>query len=127
METQNVNSIIDSYYALLSAMNWDKWVSLFSADAVRHDNDGQNYVGEEGLKEFISGIGGLFQSVNINADSTYVTDHGTAVRWVANGVGNNGKHVEFSGIDVFKIGDDGKIAEEWAYWNPAPIISELST
>jgi len=127
MAIQDTNSVIDDYYSALGAMDWDRWVSLFSPTGVRHEIGGLNYTGDKELRAFISGIGGLFQSVSIRADSTYATDHGTAVRWLANGVGINGRHVEFSGIDVFRINNDEKIVEEWAYWDPAPIISELSS
>ena len=127
MNSTDIKSITDNYYLALKSKDWDKWTSLFSSDAVRHDIDGKNQVGTKELKQFISGIGDLFQSVNISADSTYITDQGTAVRWVANGEGTNGKHIEFSGIDVFKVDDDGKIIEEWAYWEPAPVISKLTS
>lgn len=127
MNTQDVKSVINSYYAALSAKDWDGWVSMFADDATRHDYDGQKHVGKESLKKFITAMGGLFESINIVADSTYVTKEGTAVRWVAMGTGNNGERVEFSGIDIFKLDDNGKIAEEWVYWSPTPVIEKLSS
>jgi len=127
MGQAKINSVLGDYYSALTTMEWGRWVSLFSADAVRHDPGGQEHVGEEGLKQFISGIGSLFEPVIMRADNTYITDYGTAVRWVGSGMGRNGKSVEFSGIDVFKINESGKIIDQWVYWGPAPVISELSS
>jgi ketosteroid isomerase-like protein len=125
MENTHLDSLIEDYYKALEAMDWDGWVTLFATEAVRHDV-GQTPVGQEELKQFISGLGSLFETLNIHADSIYPTNHGTAVKWVASGVGKNGQSVEFSGIDVFKISASGKIEELFVYWDPAPIVSKLS-
>ena len=51
--------------------------------------------------------------------------NGAAVKWTGHGTSTSGREVNFEGIDIFEVNDDGKIQTVRAYWNPAEMIAQL--
>jgi steroid Delta-isomerase len=49
-----------------------------------------------------------------------------AIKWTADGVGKNGRSVTFEGIDLWTLNDVGEIQSLRAYWNPEPVVAQLS-
>ena len=82
-------------------------------------------VGRDGIREFFKSICKNFKSVALTEDSVFVAGNGAAVKWIGKGTSTTGKEVNFEGIDVFEINQDGKIQSVWAYWNPAEMIAQL--
>jgi steroid Delta-isomerase len=100
--------------------------SFFAQDAISHDPVGAPpHNGKAEILQFFIGITSLFQEVGLTEEFTHVLEQEAAVRWIAKGVGKNGKAVSFDGIDMMKFNDKGEIIELRGYWNPAPVLAEI--
>jgi len=77
------------------------------------------------LREFFQSICQNFKSVALTEDSIFVAGDGAAVKWTGKGTSTSGREVNFEGIDVLEVNDDGKIQTVHAYWNPGEMIAQL--
>ncbi len=126
MSPQIIHQWVAEYFAAVSALDVHAWLACFASDAISHDPyGGAPMRGREALHGFFTGVTGLFASVQIAADRVFIAGDRAAVKFTGHGVGKNGRRVTFEGIDVFEFNPDGRIQTLWAYWNPAPMLSEL--
>jgi steroid delta-isomerase len=120
------NHAVAEYFAAIRAMDVERWVDTFAADAVSYDPVGTPPLnGHEALRRFMTGITTSFQSIGLMEDCVFVNSDTAAAKWTGKAVGKNGKSIEFEGIDVIQVNDDGKIALVHAYWDPAPVMAIL--
>lgn len=123
-----IETVVGQYFKAIRAGNIDAIVATFAADAVSHDPVGAPpHEGHEGIRRFFEDVGTRFETLHLHEDHTFIAGNGAAVKWTAHGVGKNGHEVTFEGIDVFEVNDDGQIQQLWAYWNPAPVMTELNS
>jgi steroid Delta-isomerase len=109
-------------------MDVDRWVDTFAHDAESHDPVGTPpLVGHDALRQFLTEIFSVFETVGLTEDHIFVTGDTAAVKWTGLGRGRNGKDVIFEGIDVIECNSDGKIISVRAYWNPAPVVAEVTS
>jgi len=115
---------VAEYFAAIRAMDVERWVNTFAFDAVSHDPVGSPPLqGHQALREFMSHITGSFVSVGMSEDCVFVNSNTAAVKWTGKAVSRSGKSVEFEGIDVIQVNDEGKITLVHAYWDPAPVMA----
>ena len=108
-------------------MDVERWVNTFAPDAVSNDPVGAPPMhGHEALRQFMTHMKESFQSVGLTEDCVFVNSNTAAAKWTGKPVARNGKSVEFEGIDVIQVNEEGKIALVHAYWNPAPVMAILS-
>ena len=118
--------VVAEYFAAIRAMDADRFVDTFAPDAVSHDPVGTPPLqGHEALRQFITGINNSFQSINLTEDCVFVNTNTAAAKWTGKAVGKNGRSIDFEGIDVIQVNDEGKIALVHAYWNPEPVMAIL--
>lgn len=109
-------------------MDVDRWVNTFAPDAESHDPVGTPpLVGHDALRQFLTGIFSVFETIGLTEDHIFVVGDVAAVKWTGLGRGRNGKDVVFEGIDVIECNPDGKIISLRAYWNPTPIIAAVTS
>lgn len=126
MSPEQIESIIDSYLANISAMNAEGWVENFAEDALSYDPVGEPpTLVHEGFQEFIGQLKAVFAKLEANKENIFVTGNEAAVKWTMKGVSKTQKTVTFEGITVFEINDSGKIQTTRAYWNPQTMIAQL--
>ena len=117
---------VAEYFAAIRAMDVERWVNTFAADAVSNDPVGTPPMqGHEALRQFMTHITSSFQSVGLMEECVFVNSNTAAAKWIGKAVAHNGKSIDFEGIDVIQVNDEGKIALVHAYWNPAPVMAIL--
>ena len=127
MNKTAIERCIHEYFAALQSMQVEAWLATFAADGASHDPAGTPpHVGHAALQQFFEFLTAAFASVTIGADQILVQGSRAAVTWRASGVGQNGRAVQFKGIDVFEINDAGKIQTVWGIWDPRALFAELS-
>jgi steroid delta-isomerase len=123
MSTQNA---VTEYFEAIRNKDTDRFVNAFAPDGVTHDPVGTPpHAGHEAIRAFFTGIAGAFETLNLVEEAIFLNGNSAAVKWNGAGVGKNGKHISFAGIDVLDCNDDGKIVLVRAFWDPAPVMSAL--
>ena len=126
-EPQTNADVVARFYAALRSNDVEAWLANFAADAIAHDPVGEPpHHGHTGLRNFLSGVLGQFETFGLTEDNVFHAPQGAAVQWTGRGRGRNGRPVEFHGIDVFEFDHDGKILSLKAYWDAAPVMATLS-
>jgi len=107
-------------------MDPEAFANAFAEDGTTHDPHGSTAItGRVALREFFQSICENFKSVGLTEDSIFVAGDGAAVKWTGKGTSTNGREVNFEGIDVFEVNQDGKIQTVHAYWNPGEMVAQL--
>ncbi len=126
MSPEKIESIINSYFANISAMNPGGWVENFAEDALSYDPVGEPPTRvHEGFEEFIGQLKAVFAKLEASKEHIFISGNEAAVKWTMRGVSKTEKNVTFEGITVFEINEAGKIQTTRAYWDPKTIIAQL--
>jgi len=121
-----VSRAVRGYFLAIRAMDADAFANAFAEEGTTYDPVGTPGVtGREAIREFLESICKNFKSVALTEDSIFVAGDGAAVKWTGKGTSNSGREVNFEGIDVFEVNEDGKIQTVHAYWNPGEMIAQL--
>lgn len=123
---EKIKETVAAYFAATRAMDKEVWLGTFAEDGISNDPEGSDPLDTiEKRTAFFDGITGAFERVGIQENEVYISGNGAAVKWTGSGKGKNGREVEFKGIDVFELNEDGKIKELWGYWNPGAMMMDL--
>jgi steroid Delta-isomerase len=126
VSSDRVSRAVRAYFLAIRAMDADAFANAFAEDGTTFDPVGSpGITGRDGLREFFQSICKNFTSVGLTEDSVFVAGNGAAVKWTGRGTSNSGKEVNFEGIDVIEVNEDGKVQTVHAYWNPAEMIAQL--
>ena len=121
-----ISRAVRAYFLAIRAMDADAFANTFAENGTTFDPAGSPAItGRDALRGFFQSICKNFKSVSLEEDFVFVAGNGAAVKWTGHGTSTNGSKVEFEGIDVFDVNEDGKIQTVWAYWNPAEMIAQL--
>ena len=121
-----ISRAVRAYFLAIRAMDAEAFANTFAEDGTTYDPVGTPGVtGRDAIREFLASICKNFKSVALTEDSVFVAGNGAAVKWTGKGTSANGKEVNFEGIDVFEVNEEGKIQTLRAYWNPAEMIAQL--
>jgi len=119
---------VAEYFAAIRAMDVERWVNIFDANAVSHDPVGTPPLhGHEALRQFLTQVNSGFETIGLTEDSVFVNGNSAAAKWTGKGKGRNGKSVTFEGIDVIECNDEGKIVSVHAYWDPGPVMAVIQS
>jgi taurine dehydrogenase small subunit len=122
--------------ALIEAYN-DAWnrqdldaLCSFHADEIVFENHtaGERAEGADAVREHIGGIFARWPSLRFSARALYAADGFAVCEWTAQAVRDDGRRIEWDGVDVFPI-RDGKILRKDVYSNshaPRVLASERS-
>ena len=121
-----ISRAVRAYFLAIRAMDAEAFANTFAEDGSTEDPIGTPAIkGRAAIREFLASICKNFNSVGLTEDHVFVAGHGAAVKWTGKGTSANGKEVNFEGIDVIEVNEDGKIQRVRAYWNPAEMIAQL--
>ncbi|MEI9980638.1 MAG: nuclear transport factor 2 family protein [Edaphobacter sp.] len=119
---------VAEYFAAIRAMDVERWVNIFDANAVSHDPVGTPPLrGHEALRQFLTHIKSAFETIDLTEDNVFINGNSAAVKLTGRGIGRNGKPVIFEGIDIIECNDEGKIVSVHAYWDPAPVMAIIQS
>ena len=106
---------------------------LYSPEIVRHEvNIIEDLVGPKEYKDNVTLVRTAYPDFNVTADELFVKDDRVVLRWTVTGTNTGprgdqpatGKRIQFSGVVINRV-VDGKIVEEWVYFNMAAILKQL--
>ncbi len=105
---------------------------LYSPEIVRHTISNQDQVGLDAYKDWVTSSRTTYTDINVKTDQVFVEDDRVLWNWTWTGTNTGplgelpatGKKVQVSGVFILRI-VDGKIVEEWQYWNNALVLTQL--
>jgi steroid delta-isomerase len=119
---------VAEYFAAIRAMDVERWVDIFDANAISHDPVGTPSMhGHEALRQFLTQVNSGFEIISLTEDNIFINGNSAAVKWTGKGKGRNGKSVTFEGVDVIECNDAGKIVLVHAYWDPGPVMAIIQS
>ena len=134
---QEANAIGDAYARARNEVNLSLLDEIYDNNVVIHDcSTPEDIVGLDALKEYYSYTHKAFPDLHAAIDETIVKDDKIIWKWTfaANHTGPfhtplgdipaTGKKVQFSGIAIDRV-IDGKIVEEWVYFNVLDVLMQL--
>jgi steroid delta-isomerase-like uncharacterized protein len=107
--------------------------SLYAEGCVRHNADAGDSNGPEGVKKFVKWVYTAYPDFKVTFDDRFELKDRIITKWTATGTNDGplsenmpatGKMVSFTGMAMAII-ENGKITEEWAYYNQLPIYSKM--
>src|SRR5258706_7353671 len=121
-----ISRAVRVFFLASRAMDPQAYANTFAENGTTFDPEGMPGVtGRAALSEFLASICKNFKSVSLDEDFVFVAGNGAAAKWTGHGTSASGKAVNFEGIDVFEMNEEGKIQTVHAYWNPAEMIGQL--
>ena len=124
--TKRMISAINQYFNSLSNIDLDDFLACFNKDATLNDPyGGKLFVGGEGLNKWFDGFRKTWVEISIEAVDSFYSGDRAAVKWAARGLANSGKNANFSGIDIFTIGENGLITRMDGYWDAPAMLAQI--
>ncbi len=105
----------------------DAWAAAFTVDGVFHDPVGEPpIVGRTAIGEFIASVLPNFSPfLGLTPHEAHTAGNAVAVSWTGAAVTLAGTPVNWSGINIYDLDEDGQIREARAYFNRAIFQAQL--
>src|SRR5882757_2211755 len=106
----------------------DAWTTAFAPDGVFHDPVGTPpLTGRAAIRDFIASVLPNFRPfLGLTPIEAHTVGHRVAVSWRGAAVSLEGKPVNWSGINIYELDDEGLIRDAKAYFNPAVFQAQLA-
>jgi steroid delta-isomerase-like uncharacterized protein len=127
--------LVERFYEEVWARgNVDFATKAFSDDYVRHDlRPAQAAPGAAGQARIAEQFRQAFPDLQWRIDLVFGEADLVAGRWTASGTHTGswddlpptGKRAEFSGVNIFRFGDDGKVVEIWNHRDDLGLMNQL--
>jgi steroid delta-isomerase-like uncharacterized protein len=127
--------LVERFYEEVWARgNVDFATEVFSDDYVRHDlHPAQAAPGAAGQARIAEQFRQAFPDLQWRIDLVFGEADLVAGRWTASGTHTGswgdlpptGKRAEFSGVNIFRFGDDGKVVEIWNHRDDLGLMNQL--
>jgi steroid delta-isomerase-like uncharacterized protein len=134
---EEAKAIHDLYVEARNTVNLDLLNEIYAEDVVVHDSGyPEELVGLDALKEYYSNNHKAFPDLHIIFDEMIVKGDRIIILWTFSGTNTGplhtplgampatGRKVQFSGVAIDRV-DEGKIVEDWVYWNVLDILQQL--
>jgi len=122
-----MHETLHRYFKAIKDLDLQAWLGCFASTFEQADPvGGPLRTTREELAAFFTGLGGLFEAVELTPEKIYPAGREIALTWTGQGVGKNGRPVTFEGIDVFVLDEHGLITSLKAYWDMAPTMAALT-
>ena len=103
--------------------------AFFSPDGSISINDGAPAAGRSAIAAAFQAYMIAFPDLHLSMDDVVVQGDRAIYHWTFTGAntgpGGTGQRVRFSGFEVWKIGDDGLIAESQGHYDSADFLRQL--
>ena len=130
---KEMKALADKYLELWNEGNLSLCDEILSPEIVRHTVDVyEDIIGIEAFKEYVIRQRTSFPDFNATIDELIIKGDNTVGRWTVTGTNTGpfgdmpptGKKIKYSGVNVSHV-VDGKIIEEWVYFNQAALLTKL--
>ena len=126
MTNDDVLGTIGRYFEALGADDGEAFAALFSEDVHFEDPVGGTVLtGRDGVMKFHRGVARAWESLDMQAEDVFVRGSRAAVYWDAEGRSRSGKDIDFDGINVLVLDDDGLIRRMEGYWDFEDVIAQM--
>ena len=116
-----VRAAAENHAKFFSAADKESWLDLYAEDAEFTDPyPSPAAVGREGLTAFWDRVHGMAGDYRFDVKQLVVAGDRAAMTFTLS-MAMGGDRYEFDGVDVFEVGDDGRIARFNAYWDPTAV------
>ncbi|WP_059007727.1 nuclear transport factor 2 family protein [Streptomyces specialis] len=117
------------FFTASHAADAEAWASTFAENAVLHDPVGQPPIeGRAAIHAFIAEVlSGFSPFLGLTPLQAHTAGNAVAVAWHGSALTTAGRPVNWSGINVFDLDDDGLIAEARAYFDQAVLRAQLAS
>jgi steroid Delta-isomerase len=118
---EQVRAVAEAYVKAINAGDREAWLDNFADNAEQFDPVGAPpNVGRDALGVFWDNFQSLADEIDFDARDTFVAGDEVAVVFTIT-VTSSGGRMQFDGVDVFVVDDDGRIKTVKAYWEPAKV------
>ncbi|HEX3330884.1 MAG TPA: ester cyclase [Gaiellales bacterium] len=135
MDTEANKRLVRRFYDQVWALgNVDVASEVFAEDYVRHDlRPTQAEPGAAGQARIAEQFRQAFPDLEWKIDLVLGEEDLVAARWTASGTNTGswggrpatGKRAEFSGVNIFRFGDHGKVVEIWNHRDDLGLMEQL--
>jgi steroid delta-isomerase-like uncharacterized protein len=106
---------------------------FFTPDVVWHGGALGTISGVDNLVPVLDGFISALTDIQSEVQDVIASDHLVALRLLVNathtgnlvGVPATGRGVQWDAVDIYRVNDDGKISEQWAFEDMAAILSQV--
>jgi len=128
-----IKSIWDNNMQLWNGGNLDLVDAMYAEGCVRHNADMGDAKGPEGVKKFVKWVYTAYPDFKLSIDKRFELKDRIVTLWSATGTNDGplnekmpatGKKISFTGLSMSVI-ENGKITEEWNYYNQLPLYSQM--
>lgn len=116
------------FFTASQAGDIDAWADAFAADGVFHDPVGRPpIVGRAAIRAFIASVvPGFHPFLGLTPHEAHTVGNQVAVAWRGAAVSQDGKPVNWSGINIYELDETGLIKDAKAYFNSAVFQAQLT-
>jgi len=105
--------------------NVEELAQFFAEDAVLGNLGVANDLhGTEGAREFWQRYLGQFREVHSEFFHTLVGDHEAVLEWESKGTLKNGRPIDYRGVSILRLKEDGKVGEFQTYYDTAAFVTK---
>ena len=106
---------------------------FFTADVAWHGGALGTVNGLDNIVPVLAGFVGALENINSEVQDVIASDDLVALRLIVTatqtgnllGIPSTGRPVRWDAVDIYRVTDDGKISEQWAFEDMAAILSQL--
>ncbi|HEV7888813.1 MAG TPA: nuclear transport factor 2 family protein [Acidimicrobiales bacterium] len=118
---EQVNDTVGAYVKAFEAADKEGWIALFTDDAEQIDPyPAPANVGRAGLAQFWDNVYAMASDYRFDVRQVTVAGDRAAVTFTLS-MKTGDMRVEFDGVDLFELADDGRIRRLTAYWDPTQV------
>ncbi|UCM87594.1 nuclear transport factor 2 family protein [Streptomyces marincola] len=112
---------VDAWFRASIDADPDAWADTWTEDGIFHDPVGDPpVVGREAIRKFIADALPAFKPfLGLTPVEAYYVADSVAVSWRAAAVTGDGKPVNWAGINIYELAEDGMIKEVRSYFSNA--------
>lgn len=133
MTEQEMQSMVEKSLVAWNTGDFSNLEELYSPDYVRHSPGIlDDIVGLEAFEEYVVSVRTTYPDFNVATENKTPTKDGLVLYWTVSGTQDGpsenlpptGAKISLPGVSITRV-VDGKIAEEWVYWNHASMLEQL--
>lgn len=131
MDQQQVRTIADSFITRLHHLEAgdpagvNEIVDMFADDAELSnpiiERDGSNRRGRAGIEQFWREYGSVFGNIHSEFIDVTASDHSAGLFWKSQGTDPSGRPLEYEGVSLLMLDDNGKIKQFKGYFDSRQI------
>lgn len=130
-ESAKLRDFAIRYTAAWCSQNALSVAALYAPEGGLSVNEGSPAVGRKAITELVQGFMTAFPDLQVLLDDVSLERNGAVYSWTLIGTnigpGGTGRPVRISGYEVWRIGEDGLIAESHGHFDSAAYRRQLST